>query len=456
MNKTEAFKIIQETGIDYVGLMFTDFQGKLYTVWIRSTEMEGAIKNGVGFSGYPYFSGHTDSDLTLKPDMTTFRVLPWQSAGKPLGSVMADMYRVNGVDPLEESPRYLLQRAVKKLKDVLGNDVNLFGVPECEFHLIEKMPTGELRLYGDGSYLATPPADKGLDLRNEFGAALAKSGIGVGKHHHESLRGKNEMVLDFSHVLNSADMVMFSKMVMRKITEDHGLIITFMPKPFNVPGGAGWHTHISLMDERKGKTLMYSAKAEHGLSEVALQFIAGVLKHARALTACSNPAVNCYKRLVPGYQAPIFVSWAKNNRSSLIRIPASQPNGTRFEYRATDGLCNFYLYFAALIYAGLDGIANKYDPPAPVEDNLYALSDKERKARGIVQLPRSLGEALDEFTKDEVIQEALQPLTAKFLRLKREEWEEYANRVHDWERARYMEEYYTRYAEYRESGERVR
>jgi glutamine synthetase len=456
MNKAEAFNIIQKHGIDYVGLMFTDFQGKLYTVWICSSEMEGAIKNGVGFSGYPYFSGHTDSDLTLKPDMSTFRVLPWLSGGKAMGAVMADMFRVNGVDPLEESPRFLLQRAVRKLKTELGNDANLFAVPECEFHLIEKAPTGEIRLYGDGSYLASPPADRGLDLRNAFCAALAQAGIGINKHHHESLRGKNEMAFDYDHAVNSADMVMFSKMVMRKITEDHGLIITFMPKPFNVPGGAGWHTHISLMDEKKKKTLMYSPKGPNGLSDLALHFIAGVLKHARALTAVSNPAVNCYKRLVPGYQAPIFASWAKNNRSSLIRIPASQPNGTRFEYRATDGLCNYYLYFTALIFAGLDGVSNKLDPPAPVEENLYALSEKEKKAKGIVQLPRSLGEALDEFEKDEVLKEALQPLTPKFLKLKREEWEEYANRVHDWERAKYMEEYYTRYAEFRESGERVR
>jgi glutamine synthetase len=210
------------------------------------------------------------------------------------------------------------------------------------------------------------------------------------------------------------------------------------------------------MDEKKGKNLFYSAKGNYGFSNLGLHFIAGILKHAKALTVTSNPAVNSYKRLIPGYQAPIYISWAKNNRSTLIRIPVSSPQGTRFEYRSSDGLCNYYLFFAALIYAGLDGVANKDLPPVPIEENVYAFSEKERNEKGIGQLPGSLGEALEELKKDEVIQSALQPLTPKFMKLKREEWEDYANHVHEWERLKYMEENFTRYAEYRESGERVR
>lgn len=455
MNEMEAFKMIQENGIDYISFIFTDVMGKPYALWVRSTEMENTIKNGVGFSGYPYFTGHNNSDLLLKPCMSSFRILPWLSNGKSLGTVMADIYPADGIEPLAEAPRCVLQRAIEKLKAELGSDVNLFGMPECEFHLIERAPGGELRLHGQGSYFSAPPTDRGLDLRGEFCDALERSGIKIFKHHHESLRGKHEIDIEYDQVLNSADKVVFNKMVMRKIAEDHGLTVTFMPKPFNVPGGAGWHTHISLMDEKKGDNLLYSKKGNYGFSNLGRHFIAGVLKHAKALTATSNPSVNSYKRLVPGYQAPIYVSWAKNNRSTLIRIPISSPQGTRFEYRASDGLCNYYLFFAALIYAGLDGVANKDLPPVPIEENLYAFSEEEKKKRGIAQLPRNLGEALEELKKDEVIQTALQPLTPKFIKLKQEEWEQYSNRVHEWERAKYMKEDFTRHAEYRESGERV-
>ncbi len=454
MDKAEALKIIRDKGIEYVAFMFTDFQGKLYSLWVHASEVESGLDHGTGFSGYPYFTGHNNSDLLLKPDMSSFRVLPWLSNGKAQGAVMADIYPADKAEPLEEVPRYLLQRAVKKLKAELGASVNIFGAPECEFHLIEKAPNGELRLHGQGSYFSSPPTDKALDLRGEFCSALERMGVKIFKQHHESLRGKHEIDIEYDQVVNIADKVMLNKMVLRKIATDHGLIITFMPKPFNVPGGAGWHTHFSLMDDKTGENLLYAAKGNYGFTDLGLHFIAGVMKHSKALTALSNPAVNSYKRLIPGFQAPIYISWAKYNRSTLIRVPASSPKATRFEYRSTDGLCNYYLFFAGLIYAGLDGVAKKDLPPAPIEENVYAFSEKERKEKGIGRLPGSLGEALDELRRNEVMQSAIHPLTPKFLRLKQEEWEEYATRVHEWERNKYMEEHFTRYGEYRESGER--
>jgi len=310
-------------------------------------------------------------------------------------------------------------------------------------------------LHDQGSYLATLPTDRAHELRDDICYAFEQMGINVEKHHHEGLRGKHEIDIKHDKAIQMADKVQFTKMVIRALARNRGLIATFMPKPFNVPGGAGWHTHMSLVSEKEGKNLFYSAEGTYGLSDLALSFIAGVLKHAKALTAISNSNINSYKRLVPGFQAPIYVSWAKNNRSTLIRIPPSTPKGTRFEYRASDGLCNYYLFFASLIYAGLDGISKGMLPPAPTNLDVYALSEKEKKDLNIEVLPKNFGEALEELKKDEVIREAIAPLTKRFLRVKGEEWDEYSTRVHEWERKKYLEELFTRYGEFREAGYKV-
>ncbi len=455
MDVNEALKMIKDNGIAFVALQFTDAQGKLYALWVRPEELETGLKYGIGASGYPYFTGHEESDLLLKPDMSSFRVLPWLTNGRAMGSVMCDIYQANKSEELEEVPRFLLKRAIRKLKKEVGENVNLFTAPECEFHLIKRGDNGELRLHDQGSYFSPPPTDMAHELREEVCHALDQMGIRVIKQHHEAIRGKHEIDLEYDNALDISDKVQLAKLVLRKLANDRCLIATFMPKPFNVPGGAGWHTHVSLMDEKREKNLFHSSEGKYGLSDLALHFIAGVLRHAKALTALSNLSVNSYKRLIPGYQAPIYISWARNNRSTLIRIPASPPRGTRFEYRATDGLCNYYLFYAALICAGLDGIVKSESPPPPFEGNVYALTEGERLKRGIESLPGSLGEALEELKKDEVINSALKPLTPRFLRLEGEEWNEYSTRVHEWERQKYLEGHFTRYAEFRETGEKV-
>lgn len=455
MDVAEVFKTIKDKEMEYVGFNFTDALGKLYVLWVRTRDMEGWPKQGIGVSGWPYFVSHEKSDIILKPDMDTFRVLPWKNSGRNVGILMCDIYYADKPDMLEEAPRSLLKKAVMKLKKEVGENANLYCAPEMEFHLIKKTEDGELRLYDEGSYLSPPPTDLAFNLRGDICHAFEQVGINVYKQHQESLRGKHEIDIEYDKAVTAADKVQWAKMVLRKLAHDEGLIATFMPKPFNVPGGAGWHTHASLMDDKTGENLFYSAKASYGISDLGLNFIGGVLRHAKALTAVSNMAVNSYKRLVPGYQAPIYISWARYNRSTLIRIPPSAPKGTRFEYRATDGLCNYYLFFAALIHAGLDGVAKKISPPAPTEENVYAFTTEEKKKKGIDSLPGSLGEALEELKKDEVIMNALEPLTPKFLKLKGEEWHEYSVRIHEWERKKYMEGHFTEYGDYRESGERT-
>lgn len=448
-------KIIKDQQIAYIALHFTDVFGKFYTLWIRSSELEVELNRCTSVSGYPYFTGHEKSDILLKPDLSTFRVFPWSNEGRTAGSVICDMYHPDKPEEFEEAPRSLLKHAVRKLKKEIGDDVNLFVAPEWEFFLIRRSEDGRLFFHDQGSYFASPPSDKADKLRENICCALEQMGIQVVKQHHESLKGKNEINIRFDRALNTADNVQLGKLLIRKFASDNDLIASFMPKPFNTPGGAGWHTHVSLMNEKKGDNLFYSAEGKYGLSDLGLYFIAGVLKHAKALTAISNSSVNSYKRLVPGYQAPIYVCWAKYNRSTLLRFPASPAKGTRFEYRASDGLCNYYLFFAALIHAGLDGIAEGKYPPPPIEENVYALTQEEKTKRGIESLPGSLKEALDELRKDEVIKKALEPLTQKFLQLKAEEWKDYSYRVHEWERQRYLEEQFTRYPEFRETGERV-
>lgn len=456
MDNEEIFKAVKDKNIEFVAFQFTDALGKLYALWVRPSEIEVALEQGIGISGYPYFTGHENSDLLLKPDMNSFRVLPWSNNGRNSGMVMCDIYHADKPkEELEEVPRALLKGAIRKLKKEVGDNVNLYAGVECEFHLVKRTEDGRVCLHDQGSYFSPPPTDMAFELRNDICRALDQMGIKVIKQHHESLRGKHEIDIEFDKALNMADKVQINKLVVRKLASDRGLIATFMPKPFNVPGGAGWHTHVSLIDEKVEKNLFYSSESKHSLSDLALHFIAGVLKHAKALTAVSNIAVNSYKRLVLGYQAPIYISWAKYNRSTLLRIPASPPKGTRFEYRSTDGLCNYYLFFAALILAGLDGIAKGEIPPAPTEENVYAFTEKEKIKRGIEKLPGNLGEALQELKKDEVIQCALQPLTPKFIRLKSEEWEEYSNRVHEWERQKYLEEHFTRYGEFLETGQKL-
>lgn len=265
-------------------------------------------------------------------------------------------------------------------------------------------------------------------------------GIKIVTHHHEAPSGKHEIDIEYSNVLDIADKVHFLKMVVRKIANDKGLIATFMPKPFSFNWGAGHHTHMSLFNEGTGENIFYSADSEYGLSDTCLHFIQGILKHAKGLVSVTNPTVNSYKRMLPESQAPMYISWSKFNRSTLIRIPASPPQATRVEYRPSDGSGTVYLSFAALIFAGLDGIAKKTFDAKPFNENVYALTKAERIKKGIEELPKNLGAALEELAKDEVIKDSLGTLYPKYNRIKEDEWLEYSYTVYEWERKKYLDD----------------
>jgi glutamine synthetase len=440
MNRDELFKLIKENNIKSVGFQFVDFLGKLYSLWVPPSELEAGMEDGIGMCGWPHFAPVEKSDVLLRPDLDSFRILPWSRDGKNVGAMMCDIYYADSMEEVEETPRYLLKRAIKELKKTIGDEANLFAAPEIEFFILQKSNNGELEVQDSGSYFSPPPYDKAYDLREEMCHALDLMGIKVVKNHHEAPPGKHEINIEYDQAVNMADKVQFVKLVVRKFADDRGLLATFMPKPFSYNWGVGHHTHLSILNQKTGDNMLYSNKNEYGLTDIGLYFIEGILAHARALVAITNPTVNSYKRMLPESQSPMFIAWSKYNRSVLIRIPASPPKGTRFEYRPSDGVCNVYLSFTALIHAGLDGIANKKMPPPPIRDNIYTLTRDERVKKGIEELPKSLGEALEELNKDKVVQEALGPLFPKFFKTKNDEWQEYCSYVHEWERKKYLDD----------------
>ena len=440
VEREEVFRVIEANNITSVAAQFVDFLGKLYTLWVSPSELPTGLEDGFGISGWPYFTDVEKSDILLKPDLSSFRILPWTREGRGYAGVMCDVCHPDTHEEIEESPRALLKRALRRVKEVVGKDVNILAVPECEFFLLVRSDGGEWRLHDNASYFSPPPADKGYEIRDDIVNALNTMGIHVTKHHHEDPRGKHELNIEHDVALNSADKIQFVKWIIRKVASENGVTATFMPKPFDWEYGAGWHTHVSLVDEVTGANLFYSDKAESGLSECCLFFLAGVLNHARALTAITNPTVNSYKRMIPGSQAPVYVAWSKYNRSALLRVPASSPQGTRFEYRPSDGACNIYLSLAALVHAGLDGLEKRELPPPEVSENIYQLTPEERTSRNIGTLPGSLHEALEALKRDATIMHALDPLTPKYIAWRSAEWREYSDKVYDWEREKYLEE----------------
>jgi glutamine synthetase len=434
MDSQDTLKLIKDSGIKFVAFQFTDFFGKLYALWVSAAEVETGIHEGIGMSGWPHFTPVEKSDVLLRPDCNSFKVLPWSTEGGKVAAVMCDMYFPDG-EEVGEAPRTVLKRAVLKARQTLGEHIDIYAAPECEFFLLKRDEKGELVLHDTGSYFSAEPADRGFELRNEISNALNDMGMQVGKHHHEAPRTKHELVIQHDRALNIADKIQFVKLVIRKLAHTQGLIATFMPKPFEWEYGAGWHTHLSLVDRDKGNNIFYDPNGKYGFSDTGLYFMAGLLRHARALVSITNPTVNSYKRLVPGSQAPIYVAWSKFNRSALVRIPPAAPMGTRFEYRCSDGACNTYLSLASLICA-----ARKELPPEPVDQNIYELTDGERQRLGIDTVPGSLHEALEALEQDEVVQNALGPLYPRYLKAKKDEWHEYSYCVHEWEREKYLDD----------------
>jgi len=433
----EVIKKADAAGVKFIRLQFTDILGIVKNVAIPRAQLEDALEDGVMFDGSSIqgFTRIEESDMHLRPDPSTYTTLPWRTT-EPVARMICDVERIDGT-PFEGDPRYVLRRAVERAKK-LGFSVNLG--PECEFFLFKVDPaTGlpTLETHDKAGYFDLGPVDKGEDARRDMVLVLEQMGFEVEASHHEVAAGQHEIDFRYDDALVQADRVATFRLVTRAIAQRHGLHATFMPKPIFGINGSGMHTHISVFKD--GKNAFYDPNGKHQLSDTARYFIGGLLKHAKAITALANPLVNSYKRLVPGYEAPVYIAWSAHNRSALVRVPAAREQGTRVELRSPDPSCNPYLAFAAMIAAGLDGVENKIDPGESVTFNIYHLTDEERKAKGIDNLPGSLYEALEHLKADPVICDAIGPhILRHFIEAKLIEWDLYRTQVHQWEVEQYL------------------
>ena len=435
--KEEILARARELGVSFVRLQFTDILGIVKNVSIPVEQLGKALDNEIMFDGSSIegFTRIEESDMNLRPDPATFAVFPWRPRDGAVARLICDVYLPDG-KPFAGDPRYVLKRAMDEAAN-LGYTV--MAGPECEFFLFQcdgdGCPTTQTQ--DEAGYFDLAPVDRGEDARREIVLALTEMGFDIEASHHEVARGQHEIDFKYGDCLTTADRVVTLKLATRSVAAKHGLCATFMPKPLFGVNGSGMHVHLSLFN--KGKNVFYDPNGRYRLSETALQFIAGILAHAPGLTAVANPLVNSYKRLVPGYEAPVYISWSAVNRSALIRVPAAREQGTRAEFRSPDPSCNPYLTFAAIIAAGLDGIKKKLTPPESVHENIYHMSAAERAKAGIKSLPGSLAEALELLQADPVVSEVLGPhVFEHFVQAKEAEYDAYRIRVHDWEIAQYM------------------
>ena len=445
-----ALKLADERNLRFVSLQFTDIVGAVKSVQVPMHQLEEAVERGKWFDGSSIegFARIAESDMFLVPDLDTFSAIPWEPGigadGKEklhTGSarVICDVFMPNG-EPFAGDPRGVLKRQLARLKDK-GYVLNTG--PELEFFLLRRADGGVQTLPHDAAGYFDLSEDLGTEVRKEMMNALEDFGIRVETAHHEVATGQHEIDFEYADALRTADNAVTFKTTLKAVAASKGLYATFMPKPFFGINGSGMHTHQSLWDVKRARNAFSDPKDSYGLSETARQYIAGTLEHARGMIAVLAPLVNSYKRLVPGYEAPVYVGWARINRSALIRIPQISKGSdasTRIELRCPDPSSNPYLAFAAMLAAGLDGMERKLTPPDPVEENLYHFDAAKLESRKIRQLPGTLREALDELSRDEVIRDALgDHVLERFIEAKTEEWDEYRIQVSDWEVERYLE-----------------
>jgi glutamine synthetase len=441
----DMLKRVAEDGVQFVSLQFTDVMGAIKSVTIPLGRLEGALEEGVWFDGSSIegFARIFESDLVLIPDLDTYRVLPWSAAERRRARIMCDVFSPDG-KPSLRVPRQVLKRTLARAAE-MGYIYNVG--PELEFFLFRRNgepnrdhPTRPVP-HDVGSYFDFSAGDEAQQVRSEIILALEALGMQVESSHHEVATGQHEIDFRYADALTSADNAVTFKYTVRGIAASQGLYASFMPKPIFGINGSGMHTHQSLFDAR-GENLFYDPNDDYQLSHLAYNFIAGQMEHARALAAVAAPTVNSYKRLTPGYEAPVYICWAQLNRSSLIRVPAhgAETSATRIELRCPDPSCNAYLAFAVMLAAGLDGIERDLMPPAPVNEDVYHFDQVDLEERAIGTLPGTLAQALDALERDQVIQDALGPdILDVFMRAKRAEWGEYRIQVTDWELERYLE-----------------
>jgi len=440
LNVSEVTKIIQKENVKEITLQFTDLSGILHSLWIPAELFSKTSEDGIHTDGSSVdMVDISQSDLKLKPDANTLTMLPSGLFPQKVARAVCDIYEPESNRPFQLDPRFILKKVIEDAKKNVGAAVTYNACSEIEYFVFKRAEDGSIRLIDEAGYLASPPADVGAGLRLEITENLRNIGVLVEKHHHEVPPGKSELNLAYSDALRMADTIYLVKFLVKMLAAKRELIASFMPKPFHAGYGCGLHTHVSLTDEKNKKSLFYDSKNKYGLSKLALHFIAGILSHAKALAAITSPSVNSYKRLVPGWEAPVYLSWAKYNRSVLVRVPPGKEMRTRVEYRPTDGSCNFYLAFAGILAAGMDGIKRKVELPDPVEEDIYEMSPKEREARGIQSLPGNLYAALEEVKQSALVREALgDHIFEKFVENKEIEWDRYRTHVSRYEIEKYL------------------
>ena len=438
---TKVIHQIQENDIKFVRLQFTDINGFLKNLAVSAKNIESIFENGQSFDGSS-ITGYRpveESDMNLYPDPFTFAILPWRPKEKASARLICDVYTPQN-KRFEGDPRYILERAIEKATNA---GYTFICAPELEFFIVKESETGGLPTPIDlAGYFDAHPGDVTDDLRREIADYAEAFGIDIEISHHEVALGQNEIDFKYGEALETADRAITLKMCGKVVAARNGYITTYMPKPFQGINGSGMHIHQSLWNKDYTQNLFYSEDTKNGyLSELARNYIGGQLIHGRKMTAILNSWPNSYKRLVPGYEAPVYIAWAHKNRSPLIRVPnfGGRKSAARCEIRCPDGAGNPYLQFAVLLAAGLDGIKNKTDPGHPVELNVYHMSYEERKQRGIISLPENLKEALDELETSELMRETLGEVTFEnFLREKHREWDLYRTQVNEWEVNRYI------------------
>ena len=439
--KDDIFRMVEEEDVEFIRLQFTDIFGTLKNIAITSSQLEKALDNKCMFDGSSVegFVRIEESDMYLYPDYDTFEIFPWRPQQGKVARLICDVYTPDG-KPFEGDPRWILKKTIKEANEMgYRFDVG----PECEFFLFHTDDNGlpTTLSHEKAGYFDLGPNDLGKNIRRDMVLTLEDMGFEIEASHHEVAPAQHEIDFKYDEALKTADNIQTFKMTVKTIAKRHGLYATFMPKPKFGISGSGMHINMSLATE-EGKNIFADENGKIGLSDDAYHFIAGIMKHARGMSAITNPLVNSYKRLVPGYEAPVYIAWSAKNRSPLIRIPASRGNGTRVELRNPDPTANPYLVLALCLAAGLDGIKNKIEVPESVDCNIYEMTPGERRAAGIENMPADLKEAVDCLVADEFLCSVLgEHITTKYVEAKMKEWENYTTRVSQWEIDEYLYKY---------------
>ena len=436
----EVKTIVKEQDVKFIRLQFTDIFGTLKNVAITTEQLDKALNNKAMFDGSSIegFVRIEESDMYLRPDPNTFAIFPWRPQSGKVARLICDVYNPDGT-PFEGDPRYILKRSLKEA-EALG--YTYYAGPECEFFLFLTNEEGKPTTitHDNAGYFDLGPVDLGENARRDISMALEEMGFEIEASHHEVAPGQHEIDFKYEDGLTTADNIMTFKLVVKTIAQRHGLHATFMPKPIFGINGSGMHTNQSLF--KNGENAFFEPNDPMQLSQEAYYYIGGLLKNMRSIAAITNPIVNSYKRLVPGYEAPVYLAWSGRNRSPLVRIPAVRGNATRVELRCPDPTCNPYLGLAAMLAAGLDGVKNKITPPPPTDRNIFAMTEEERKELGIGSLPGSLQEAIAELENSELARKVLgEHVFERYIEAKKIEWNDYKLKVTQWE----IDEYLTKF-----------